>query len=75
MTPHVDISQGAAAVQVRLRGALYLALENWRRSQPKIPPRSEALRVLLERALAERQPDVGAKPLNEDGDRCLHQTR
>jgi len=42
-----------AAVQVRLEGPLYQALENWRRSRPKIPARSEALRELLERALAQ----------------------
>jgi metal-responsive CopG/Arc/MetJ family transcriptional regulator len=42
-----------AAVQVRLEGALYQALENWRRQRPKIPARSEALRELLERALAQ----------------------
>jgi hypothetical protein len=42
-----------AAVQVRLEGPLYHALENWRRSRPKIPARSEALRELLERALAQ----------------------
>jgi hypothetical protein len=44
-----------AAVQVRLEGSLYRALENWRRSRPKIPARSEALRELLERALTEHQ--------------------
>ena len=46
-----DIDKTSAAVQVRLRGPLYQVLENWRRSQPKIPPRSEALRELLARAL------------------------
>jgi len=50
----VDTSaEPGAAVQVRLQGQLYRALENWRRSQPKIPARSEALRELLERALAQ----------------------
>jgi hypothetical protein len=44
-----------AAVQVRLQGPLYQALENWRRSQPKIPSRAVALRELLERALVEQQ--------------------
>jgi hypothetical protein len=42
-----------AAVQVRLEGPLYQRLENWRRSRPKIPARSEALRELLGRALAQ----------------------
>ena len=32
----------AAAVQVRLSGAEFDSLENWRRAQEKIPPRSEA---------------------------------
>ena len=44
-----------SAVQVRLRGPLYEALENWRRLRPKIPSRAVALRQLLERALAEQQ--------------------
>lgn len=47
-----NTDNGGAAVQVRLRGELYGALENWRRSQPKIPARSEALRRLIEIALA-----------------------
>ena len=42
-----------AAVQVRLEGPLFAELENWRRTQPKIIPRSWALRQLLERALAD----------------------
>jgi hypothetical protein len=53
-----DTDKTEAAVQVRLRGPLYQALENWRRSQPKIPPRSEALRGLLELALA-KEPALG----------------
>lgn len=40
-----------SAVQVRLQGTLYQALEDWRRSRPKIPSRAVALRELLERAL------------------------
>jgi hypothetical protein len=45
-----------AAVQVRLEGPLFAELENWRRTQPKIIPRSWALRQLLERALASDRP-------------------
>jgi hypothetical protein len=45
------------AVQVRVRGPLFEQLENWRRSQPKIPSRSEALRLLIEQALADRTTD------------------
>jgi hypothetical protein len=39
------------AIHVRLRGSLFERLENWRRSQSKIPSRSDALRLLIERAL------------------------
>jgi hypothetical protein len=45
-----------AAVQLRL-GPLFELVENWRRSQPMIPPRSKAIRELVRLALeaAERQ--------------------
>jgi hypothetical protein len=43
------------AIQVRLTGPLHERLENWRRSQPKIPARADALRRLLDRALAEEE--------------------
>jgi len=43
-----------SAVQVRLEGPLYQALENWRRSRPKIPSRAVALRELLELGLAQQ---------------------
>jgi hypothetical protein len=39
-----------AAVQLRL-GSLFDLVENWRRSQAKIPPRSEAIRELVRRAI------------------------
>jgi len=38
-----------AAVQVRLSGAEFVALENWRRAQGKISPRSEAIREAIRR--------------------------
>jgi hypothetical protein len=50
---HSDVT--GAAVQVRLEGQLFAELENWRRAQPKIIPRSCALRELLERALADNR--------------------
>jgi len=57
MTDTTDIAaEPRAAVQVRLQEPLYQALEDWRRSRPKIPSRAVALRELLERALAEHQP-------------------
>jgi Arc/MetJ-type ribon-helix-helix transcriptional regulator len=44
-----------AAVQVRLSGPEFDSLENWRRAQGKIPPRSDAIRELLKRALEAEQ--------------------
>jgi hypothetical protein len=38
-----------AAVQVRLSGPEFASLENWRRAQGKIPPRSEAIREAIRR--------------------------
>jgi hypothetical protein len=40
-----------ADVRLKLNGPIFLAIENWRRSQKKIPCRSEAIRQLVERAL------------------------
>jgi hypothetical protein len=42
-------SESGAAVQVRLTGSELDDLENWRRAQEKIPPRSEALREAIRR--------------------------
>jgi hypothetical protein len=47
---HPTLETGAA-VQVRLNGSVFDSLENWRRAQDKIPPRSVAIRQLLQRAL------------------------
>jgi len=46
--------QLTAAVRLHLEGPIFRLVEDWRRSQPKIPSRSEALRLLIERALAAR---------------------
>jgi hypothetical protein len=40
------------AVQVRLESPLSDLVEDWRRAQPNIPPRSQALRQLLRKGLA-----------------------
>ena len=45
---HPNLVSGAA-VQVRLTGTEFDALENWRRAQEKIPPRSEAIREAIRR--------------------------
>jgi hypothetical protein len=61
-----DSDVTGAAVQVRLEGHLFAELENWRRAQPKIIPRSWALRQLLERALADDRRS-GREPVSPDG--------
>jgi hypothetical protein len=53
--------QPSAAVRLQLEGPIFALVEDWRRSQPKIPSRSKALRLLIERALsADRN---GPRPL------------
>jgi hypothetical protein len=53
--------QQIAAVRLQLEGPIFEEFENWRRLQPKIPSRSKALRLLLERGLAAR-PDGPRSP-------------
>jgi hypothetical protein len=48
--------ENAAAVRLQLEGPIFALVEDWRRSQPKIPSRNEAIRLLLRRAL-ERPPE------------------
>jgi hypothetical protein len=45
-----------AVVRLPLEGPIFALVEDWRRSQPKIPSRNEAIRLLLRRAL-ERPPE------------------
>jgi len=40
-----------AVVRLPLEGPIFTLVEDWRRSQPKIPSRNEAIRLLLRRAL------------------------
>jgi hypothetical protein len=40
-----------AAVRLALEGPIFALVENWRRSQPKIPSRNEAIRLLIRQAL------------------------
>jgi hypothetical protein len=48
-----------ARVQVGLDGEIFKLVEDWRRGQPKIPPRSDAFRELLKMGLeALRQRDA-----------------
>jgi hypothetical protein len=43
---------GLVMCTARLPEHQWARLENWRRAQPKIPSTTEAIRILLERALA-----------------------
>jgi hypothetical protein len=54
-----------AAVQVRLSGAEFDSLENWRRAQEKIPPRSEAIREAIRR-LVRAADDAPIVPAGHD---------
>jgi hypothetical protein len=42
------------AIQLRLQGKLYSAVESFRRNEPDIPTRPEAVRRLIQRALEPR---------------------
>jgi hypothetical protein len=44
--------KNTTVIYTRVGGKLRDQFENWRRAQPVIPPRSEALRSLLDKALA-----------------------
>jgi hypothetical protein len=44
-----------AAVRIDLEGDILTSLEDWRRAQPKIPSRTEALRHMVERGLQAEQ--------------------
>jgi hypothetical protein len=60
-----------AAVQVRLSGAEFDSLENWRRAQEKIPPRSEAIREAIRRLVrAADHPPVAPTSNNQHRQRC-----
>jgi hypothetical protein len=51
--PVINTDHSAADTPVQFRlGPLFQDVENWRRSQPKIPSRSEAIRELIRLALA-----------------------
>lgn len=50
-TKRSSATDSTASVQVRLGSEEFAALENFRRGLPKIPARSEALRLLIRREL------------------------
>jgi hypothetical protein len=48
--------QRSAAVRFQLEGPIFAQVEDWRRAQPKIPSRPEAIRELLRHALGAAEP-------------------
>jgi hypothetical protein len=57
----------AAAVRLALEGPTFALVEDWRRSQPKIPSRNEAIRLLLRRALERSSEKSEAAVAKRDG--------
>ena len=51
----------------RLRGRSSRLVEDWRRSQPKIPSRNEAIRLLIRRALERPSEKSEAAVAERDG--------
>ena len=54
------------AIQLRLQGELYSAVESFRRNEPDIPTRPEAVRRLLQHALESRA-DLTRASITETG--------
>ena len=50
---------GPPTIQVRVRRDLLVAIEDYRRNEPDIPTRPEAVRRLIQRALVEPHDDSG----------------
>lgn len=51
MPPRLDEATTTERLQVIAPGSWVARVEEWRRAQPKIPSRSEAIRVLVDKAL------------------------
>ena len=56
-----------AVVRLPLEGQIFALVEDWRRSQPKIPSRNEAIRLLLRRALERSSEKSEAAVAERDG--------
>jgi hypothetical protein len=56
-----------AVVRLPLEGPIFALVEDWRRSQPKIPSRNEAIRLLLRRALERSSAKSEAAVAERDG--------
>jgi hypothetical protein len=51
MPPKLDTDSATERVQLVTTAAWMERLEEWRRKQPRIPSKSEAIRMLVEKAL------------------------
>jgi hypothetical protein len=56
-----------AIVRLPLEGPIFALVEDWRRSQPKIPSRNEAIRLLLRRALERSSENSRPAVVGRDG--------
>jgi hypothetical protein len=56
-----------AVVRLPLEGPIFALVEDWRRSQPKIPSRNEAIRLLLWRALERSSENSQPAVVERDG--------
>ena len=54
-------------LRLPLEGPIFALVEDWRRSQPKIPSRNEAIRLLLRRALERSSEKSEAGVVERDG--------
>lgn len=52
MPPKLDDQSPTERVQIVTTSAWMARVEEWRRKQPKIPSKSEAIRMLVDQALA-----------------------
>jgi len=55
-----------AAVRLNLEGPLFVQIEDWRRSQFKIPSRSRAILHLVQRALSHQPSNDGGEELRTE---------
>jgi hypothetical protein len=56
-----------AVIRLPLEGPIFALVEDWRRSQPKIPSRNEAVRLLLRRALERSSENSQVAIVERDG--------
>jgi hypothetical protein len=61
-----EISEPTSKIfQLRASAAFFRQIDEFRRSEPDLPPRAEAMRRLVSRALAARNPGLHRQVVNE----------